>query len=99
MDFRMKQEIPFPLDEFSFQYVRLDRSGRVIEQKDGRGALWTEKLADGQSLQVIALPGGFFQMGSMSGQGYIDETPRHSVQVAPFFLGRQLVTQAQWQAV
>ncbi len=99
MGFRMKQEMPFPLDEFSFQYVRLDRSGRVIELKDGRGALWNEKLAGGQSLQVVALPGGFFSMGSMSGQGYIDETPRHGVQVAPFFLGRQLVTQAQWQAV
>ena len=94
----MKQDTQFPLDEFSFQYVRLDRSGRVIEQKDGRGALWNEKLAGGQSLQVVALPGGFFQMGSMSGQGYIDETPRHGVQVAPFFLGRRLVP-AQWQAV
>ena len=38
-------------------------------------------------------------MGSPDGQGSDDEHPRHQVTVAPFYIGKYPVTQAQWQAV
>lgn len=58
-----------------------------------------ETLASGVTLTLVAIPGGAFMMGSPSRQGYEDEHPQHRVTVTPFFLARDLVTQAQWQAV
>jgi formylglycine-generating enzyme required for sulfatase activity len=40
-----------------------------------------------------------FMMGSPERRGYEDEHPLHRVMVAPFFMGKYPVTQAQWQAV
>ena len=48
---------------------------------------------------LVPIPGGIFTMGSKPGEGAANESPSHVVQVAPFYLGRYEVTQAQWQAV
>ncbi|HZS05405.1 MAG TPA: bifunctional serine/threonine-protein kinase/formylglycine-generating enzyme family protein [Blastocatellia bacterium] len=60
---------------------------------------FAEDLGNGVSLEMIALPGGTYLIGSPDGQGTADEHPQFSVSVSPFFIGRFLVTQAQWQAV
>ncbi len=43
------------------------------------------------------IPGGSFQMGSMTGQP--DERPVHRVTLDPFYMGAHEVTQAQYEAV
>jgi formylglycine-generating enzyme required for sulfatase activity len=48
---------------------------------------------------MVKIPGGKFQMGSLPGQGYDDERPRHEVQVSEFWMGKYSVTQAQWRYV
>jgi formylglycine-generating enzyme required for sulfatase activity len=58
-----------------------------------------EDLGTGVILTLIAIPGGAFMMGSPPWQGYDDERPQHRVTVAPFWLARGLISQAQWQAV
>lgn len=58
-----------------------------------------ESLAPGVVLTLVAIPAGAFMMGSRAGQGYGDEHPQHWVHLAAFWLARDLVTQAQWQAV
>lgn len=62
---------------------------------------FTEDLGNGVTLEMVAIPGGTFLMGSPSteAQRKDDENPQHSVTVAPFFMGKFAVTQAQWHAV
>jgi formylglycine-generating enzyme required for sulfatase activity len=60
---------------------------------------FTLKLSDRVPLDMIAIPGGKFWMGSPDGVGRNDERPRHEVTIAPFFMGKYPITQAQYQAV
>lgn len=50
-------------------------------------------------MELAAIPGGSFSMGGDPKDGVADELPLHKVQVAPFYLGKYEVTQAQWQRV
>lgn len=52
---------------------------------------------NGVSLEMIAVPGGSFQMGSNNGSD--NEKPAHQVTVSSFAMGKYEVTQSQWQAV
>lgn len=88
-----------PLESFSFETVTLDRRGSITARAQGEAKLLRQELHGGPVLEMVAVTGGTFQMGSPHGQGYEDETPRHLVSLAPFLLGRYPVTQAQWQAV
>ena len=48
--------------------------------------------------EMVSIPGGTFHMGDLSGKGYDDERPVHTVTVRPFKLGKYEVTFAQWDA-
>jgi formylglycine-generating enzyme required for sulfatase activity len=50
-------------------------------------------------LDMIAIPDGKFWMGSPNRVDYDNERPRHKVTIAPFFMGKYPITQAQYQAV
>jgi formylglycine-generating enzyme required for sulfatase activity len=67
-----------------------------IDRTQKRTDYFTEKLSDRVFLEMVAIPAGRFQMGSTE---YSSEQPVHQVAIAPFFLGKYPVTQAQWQAV
>ena len=55
-------------------------------------------LGGGVRLKMVLIPAGEFKMGDDS--GYEMEKPVHRVTISkPFFLGKHLVTQQQWQAV
>ena len=56
-------------------------------------------LVKGFNLEMIAIPGGKFMMGSPEGEGRDNEKPQHEVTVQPFFIGKYPVTQAQYQQV
>jgi formylglycine-generating enzyme required for sulfatase activity len=58
---------------------------------------FTEDLGHGVKLEMVALSGGAFQMGSNDGED--DEKPVHRVTVSPFAVGKYEVTQLQWKAV
>ena len=60
---------------------------------------FTENLSNGVFLEMVAIPGGKFLMGSPAGEGDDDEKPQHEVTVPPFYLGKYPVTQAQWERV
>lgn len=73
-----------------------DASGeREAEAKAGR----PQSITNSVGIELVAIPGGSFSMGSAPGQGAADETPARTVQVAPFYLSKYEVTQAQFQAV
>ena len=58
-----------------------------------------ECLAQGARFEFVGIPGGTFLMGSPDGIGESIEHPQHQVTLAPFYMGKYPVTQAQWQAV
>jgi len=66
-----------------------------------RAELFAENLGNGITLEMVAIPGGTFLMGSPEGEleRMESESPQHLVTVKPFFLGKFPITQAQWEAV
>ena len=87
------------LYEIAFESLTLDRRGQVTARRPGAAKVLALELSGGVHLELVAIPGGAFRMGSPPGAGYPDEHPQHPASVAPFYLGRYPVTQAQWAAV
>ena len=76
----------------------LNAAGTVIKHTSGEAQVWVEDLGVGVTLELVAVPGGSFVMGTAHGPE-TDEQPAHHVTVPAFRLGRAPVTQAQWRAV
>jgi formylglycine-generating enzyme required for sulfatase activity len=62
---------------------------------------FTEDLGNGIELEMIAIPGGTFWMGSPKNEAERSswESPQHQVTVPSFFMGKYQLTQAQYQAI
>jgi formylglycine-generating enzyme required for sulfatase activity len=59
-------------------------------------------LGNGIKLEMLLIPAGEFLMGSPDSDNNVsdDEKPQHRVRITkPFYLGKYLVTQEQWEAV
>ena len=62
----------------------------------------TVDLGKGVKLEMVLIPAGEFMMGSPDSDkdAIADEKPQHRVRITkPFYLGKYLVTQEQWEAV
>ncbi|BAY32672.1 hypothetical protein NIES2107_45620 [Nostoc carneum NIES-2107] len=72
-----------------------------INPSRGQAEFFTENLGNGVVLEMVAIPGGKFLMGSPENEEgrYDSESPQHNVTIQPFFMGKFPVTQSQWQAV
>ncbi len=78
----------------------VDANGRVTRQQAGPIQFYQEDLGGGVKLEMVAVPGGRFQMGSPSSEsGRDDDETQHWVRVSDFWIGRYEVTQGQWKAV
>ena len=84
--------------DIQFVTVTVNRQGKVIHSETRHAERFIEVLG-GAMLEMVAIPGGSFQMGSRASEGYPDEHPQHSVRVQPFWMARFPITQGQWQAV
>jgi len=60
---------------------------------------FTLDLGNKVKLEMIAIPDGSFWMGSPDGVGHDDERPRHQVAIAPFWISKYPITQAQYHAI
>ena len=94
------------LKPFEFKAVTVNHRGEIIERETKLAQYFTETLQSpspsgilGITLDMVAIPGGTFMMGSPERQEYSSKKPQHQVKVQPFFMGKYPVTQAQWQAV
>ncbi len=87
------------LQTFTFETVTVNRRGEIIKQDTKLAQYFTEDLGNGITLDMVAIPGGTFMMGSPKGEGYDSEEPQHEVTVPPFFMGKYPITQAQWRAI
>jgi formylglycine-generating enzyme required for sulfatase activity len=96
--------------QFEFEYAIITvKSGFLgigkttckINRHRGRAEFFTENLGNDALLEMVAIPGGQFLMGSPENeaQRYSNESPQHTVTIQPFYMGKFPVTQAQWKAV
>ena len=96
------------LEVFEFQTAKIEqeRAGILrrlqwIVKKSRAQARWfVEPLTDDLMLEMVAVPGGTFLMGSPENEPeeiLLVEGPQHEVNVSDFFMGRYSVTQAQWR--
>ena len=73
----------------------------IIQEAKHRNAFYPEDLGNGQTLRMMDIPKGEFQMGSPDGE--VDrgnnEGPQHLVQISRFFMSKTPITQAQWRVV
>ncbi|MBW4610247.1 MAG: SUMF1/EgtB/PvdO family nonheme iron enzyme [Hassallia sp. WJT32-NPBG1] len=89
------------VEKFEFDVVTVNAKGERINSSRGRAEFFREDLGNGVVLEMVAIPGGKFLMGSPENepQRFDTESPQHTVTVQPFFMGKFTVTQAQWAAV
>ena len=87
------------METIEFESPTINDKGEVIARTQYKAEQLTEDLGDGVQLDMIVIPSGIFQMGSLPHYGSIEEQPRHLVKIKSFMLGKFLVTQEQWKAV
>ena len=95
------------IETFEFETATLERKeGKPtpsweIKRRRAQSQRFIELLSEDISLEMVAIPGGSFMMGSPEDE--LDrikaEGPQHEVTVPSFFMGRYPVTQAKWRAV
>ncbi|MEO0969873.1 MAG: SUMF1/EgtB/PvdO family nonheme iron enzyme [Cyanobacteria bacterium J06639_18] len=83
------------------QVVKVDGSGNIINRQFLNIKYFTDDLDNGVTLEMAAIPGGNFWMGSSVDEEKADssETPQHNVTVKPFLIGKFVVTQQQYEAI
>jgi formylglycine-generating enzyme required for sulfatase activity len=87
------------LKSFEFASVTVNRHGKEIKREPKQAQYFTENLPNNVPLDMVAIRGGTFMMGSPEPEGYDSEKPQHEVTVPPFFMGKYPITQAQWRAI
>ena len=85
----------------TFDVVKVNAKGQEVEREKAEASYFTQDLGNDITLEMIAILGGTFTMGSPANEKdtFDDERPQHQVTVPPFFMGKYPVTQAQWRAV
>ena len=98
------------LPVFDFQLVRVNARGERVRQESRQAQYFTKELDNGITLDIVAVPGGKFLMGTEDKEierlcqrydtdWYNREKPQHEVTVQPFYMGKYPITQAQWRAI
>ncbi|MFB2969511.1 formylglycine-generating enzyme family protein [Aerosakkonema sp. BLCC-F183] len=86
---------------FEFDAIAVNEFGQEISRECHVAEYFVEDLDNGVFLEMVLIPGGTFIMGSPENEkgSSFYEIPLHEVKVPRFFMGKYVVTQAQWEAV
>ncbi|MEG4208529.1 bifunctional serine/threonine-protein kinase/formylglycine-generating enzyme family protein [Microcoleus sp. S13_B4] len=89
------------LKTVQFKTVTVNSKGQITKRSQSQAQVFTETIANGITLEMMAIPGGSFVMGSPNTEAGRSGTegPQRTVNLAPFFMGKYEVTQEQWEAV
>ncbi|MGD1805228.1 SUMF1/EgtB/PvdO family nonheme iron enzyme [Dapis sp. BLCC M126] len=90
-----------PLKTFSFEVITVNRRGEEINRVPKQAQYFTENLGNGVILEMVAIPGGTFLMGSPENEErkFKTESPQHQVNLQPFYMSKYPITQEQYLAV
>lgn len=88
------------LSTIEFKTVTVDPYGQPIEQQLHSTRCFTESLTSAQ-LELVEIPAGTFLMGAPKSEAgwHPTQAPQRQVTIAPFWMSRYPITQAQWQVV
>ena len=82
------------------EVVTVNKFGEIIQRQQPIARYFTEDLGNGVILEMAAIPGGTFMMGSPENEeGRLPDEPQHQITVPSFFMGKYPVTQAQYQTI
>jgi formylglycine-generating enzyme required for sulfatase activity/uncharacterized caspase-like protein len=98
----VRRRLPQPaLHSVVLKFAAVDETGRQKPLQHTTAAVFTEDLGAGVTIDMVAIRGGTFTMGSPDGElaRRPNEAPQHHVALAPFSIGAAPITQAQWLAV
>ena len=86
---------------FGFLENTLRSTSCDINRSRGGAESFQEDLGNGVFLEMVKIPGGSFLMGSPESEleRLKHESPQHKVNIQPFFMGKFLITQEQYQAI
>ncbi|MDZ8136508.1 MAG: SUMF1/EgtB/PvdO family nonheme iron enzyme [Nostoc sp. DedQUE04] len=98
---QQKPTVAIESKPFEFEVVTVNTKGKPINRSQQRAEFFSENLGNGVVLEMVAIPGGKFLMGSSENEPErsYSESPQHTVTVQPFFMGKFPVTQSQWTIV
>ncbi|MGF1487798.1 MAG: SUMF1/EgtB/PvdO family nonheme iron enzyme [Prochloraceae cyanobacterium] len=86
-------------EKFEFETITVNVQGEEIKRTRGNAKFFSENLGKDTAIEMIAIPGGTFIMGSSNVEGYNWEKPQHQVKVKPFFMSKFPITQKIWRAI
>ncbi|MEH2191090.1 MAG: formylglycine-generating enzyme family protein [Nostoc sp.] len=83
------------------EVVTVNSYGDIIQRQQHLAKYFIEDLGNGVTLEMAAIPGGNFMMGSPENEKSRcdNESPQHKVTVPSFFMGKYPVTQEQYQVI
>ena len=84
------------LKDFTFEVVTVNTKGEITNRRSNSAKYFTEDLGNGVTLEMMEIPAGEFFMGSPADN---NESPQHRVHVKSCFMGKFVVTQAQYQEI
>ncbi|NEN89208.1 MAG: SUMF1/EgtB/PvdO family nonheme iron enzyme [Okeania sp. SIO3H1] len=86
---------------YLFDVITVNNKGEEIDRRSDEAVFFTEDLGNGVILEMVAIPGGSFIMGSPENEeGRRDnESPQHEVTLQPFYMSKYSITQNQYQAI
>ncbi|MCA2669187.1 MAG: SUMF1/EgtB/PvdO family nonheme iron enzyme [Microcystis sp. M114S2] len=107
---QIKQILPVQSQTFTFETFTVNPNGKVSPPESKTARYYSEDLGNGITLEMVAIPGGTFRMGTedeeierlvkkFGSDRFRRERPQHEVTVPPFFMGKYPITQAQWKAI
>lgn len=85
------------LPSYEFEVITVDFKGEITTIDKKQAKIFTEDLGNNITLEMVAIPGGEFLMGTAESHG--EESPQHLVKLSPFFLSKYPITQEQWRTV
>jgi formylglycine-generating enzyme required for sulfatase activity/tRNA A-37 threonylcarbamoyl transferase component Bud32 len=90
-----------PLKTVQFKTVTVNSKGEITKRSQNQAQVFTETIAKGITLEMMAIPGGSFVMGAPASEAESGDSqkPQHQVTIKPFLMGKYPITQAQWEAV
>jgi len=96
--------------KYQFDILTVNERGEEIKREKNKVGYFTENLGNGVEMDMVAIPGATFMMGTEDEEierlekkynwcDFRREKPQHEVTVPSFYMGKFPVTQEQWKAV
>lgn len=89
------------IQKLEFKVVTINGKNQTISKVNRQTDLLLITLGKEIPLEMVLIPRGSFEMGSLplESKDKKDERPQHNVNVSAFWMGKYTITQAQWNIV